>query len=86
MAQDREFGVFVSYHWQDRTAVEAVAQSLRQRGIEPFLDRWYLIPGQPWVTALEQFLARCRAVAVFIGPQGMGRWQQREAQLALGRQ
>jgi hypothetical protein len=31
-------------------------------------------------------LDRCKAVAVLIGPQGLGRWQQREAQLALDRQ
>src|SRR4029077_16869125 len=78
--------VFLSYHWQDRAAVEAVAGALPERGIEPFLDRWYLAPGQPWQSALQLILGRCQAVAVFIGQQGLGSWQQREAELALDRQ
>jgi len=31
-----------------------------------------------WVVALEQALNDRRAVAIFISPHGMGRWQQRE--------
>jgi TIR domain len=61
--------VFLSCHGQGRAAVEAVARALRERGIEPFLDRWYLAPGQPWHSALQLILGRSRAVAVFIGPQ-----------------
>jgi hypothetical protein len=73
MAHDSAYDVFQSYSWQDRTAVESIAQALRQRGIDPFLDRWYLAPGQPRITALQGALDRCKAVVVLIGPQGMGR-------------
>ncbi len=80
------FDVFFSYHWRDHAEVEAVAQALRQQGLNIFLDRWYLIPGRPWPQALEDVLGSCRSVAVFLGPQGMGPWQQREQDLALSRQ
>ncbi|HMM88021.1 toll/interleukin-1 receptor domain-containing protein [Bradyrhizobium sp.] len=80
------YDLFMSYHWLDRVAVEEVARSLRERGVKPFLDRWYLVPGRSWVGTLEKELANCRAVAIFIGPQGMGRWQQREREYALDRQ
>jgi len=80
------YDLFMSYHWLDRVAVEEVARSLRDRGIKPFLDRWYLVPGRSWVGTLEKELANCKAVAIFIGPQGMGRWQQREREYALDRQ
>ena len=80
------YDLFMSYHWLDHVAVEAVARSLRERGVKPFLDRWYLVPGRSWVTTLEKELADCKAVAIFIGPQGMGRWQQREREQALDRQ
>jgi hypothetical protein len=80
------YDVFFSYHWRDHAEVEAVAQALRQQGLNVFLDRWYLVPGRAWPQALEEVLASCRAVAVFIGPQGMGPWQQREKFLALSRQ
>ena len=80
------FDVFFSYHWRDHEAVEAVARVLRDQGLKIFLDRWYLVPGQPWPQALEQALAGCRAVAVFVGPQTLGPWQLREKDLALDRQ
>jgi hypothetical protein len=84
VVQEQAFEVFLSYHWQDRTTVEVIARSLQQRGMRPFLDRWYLSPGQ--VTALQNILGGCGAVLVFVGSQGVGRWQQREVQLALDRQ
>ena len=80
------FDVFFSYHTADHAAVTQVAQRLHERGIRVFLDRWYLAAGQPWPQALEQTLAACNAVAVFIGAEGLGPWQQRERDLALDRQ
>jgi Novel STAND NTPase 1/TIR domain/FHA domain len=80
------YDLFVSYHWRDREAVEMVARELRDRGLKIFLDRWYLVPGQSWIAALEKVLGECTAAAVFLGPFGMGRWQQREMERALDRQ
>jgi WD40 repeat protein len=80
------YDVFFSYHTPDGRAVEAVAQALRRQGLNVFLARWYLIPGRPWLQELERILASCRSVAVFVGPHGRGSWQQREINLALGRQ
>lgn len=82
----RMYDLFMSYHSLDHVAVEAIARLLRERGIKPFLDRWYLVPGRSWLGALEKVLGDCKAVAIFIGPQGMGRWQQRERATALDRQ
>jgi KaiC/GvpD/RAD55 family RecA-like ATPase len=80
------FDVFFSYHTVDHAAVTQVAKRLHDRGIRVFLDRWYLAAGQPWPQALERTLASCGAVAVFIGAEGLGPWQQRERDLALDRQ
>ncbi len=80
------FDVFLSYHWRDREPVERIARSLRDQGLKPFLDRWYLVPGRPWPQVLEQTLVSCRAVAVCIGPGDMGPWQTRESNFALDRQ
>ncbi len=81
-----KYDVFFSYNARDREAVESVARALRDRDLRVFLDRWYLVPGRPWPQALEESVSSCRAVAVFLGPNGMGRWQQREKDLALDRQ
>jgi WD40 repeat protein len=80
------FDLFLSYHWRDREPVEALARVLRDRGLSVFLDRWYLVPGQPWPQELEETLSACRAVAVCLGPGPMGPWQQRETNFALDRQ
>src|SRR4051795_3804141 len=80
------FDVFLSYSRADQALVERVAQALHARGLRVFLDRWYLAPGRSWPEALEDALARCRAVAVLLGPDGLGPWQQREQYKALDRQ
>lgn len=80
------FDVFFSYSTADHASVERVARALHDRGIRIFLDRWYLAAGQPWPQALEQTLASCNAVAIFLGASGLGPWQQRERDLALDRQ
>lgn len=80
------FDVFLSYHWRDHELVEGLARLLREQGLQVFLDRWYLTPGQSWPKSLEANLAQCRAVAVCIGQGDMGPWQQREQYLALERQ
>jgi len=80
------FDVFFSYQQRDHGAVEAVARTLTERRLRVFLDRWYLTPGQPWPQALERTLASCSSVAVFLGADGLGAWQQRERDLALDRQ
>ena len=80
------FDVFFSYHWRDHAQVEAVAHALTRRGLRLFLDRWYLSPGRSWPQVLERTLASCGSVAVFLGSEGLGPWQQRERDLALDRQ
>jgi WD40 repeat protein len=86
MSSSARYDVFLSYHWRDQAPVEALAHWLRAQGIQVFLDRWYLVPGQPWPQMLEHVLSRCGAVAVCLGPSGMGPWQQREKYVALDRQ
>lgn len=78
--------LFISYNWQDAETVERLVQGLQDHGLNPFLDRWYLIPGLSWPDRLERLINECHAVAVCLGPYGLGRWQQREIYLALARQ
>jgi hypothetical protein len=42
--------------------------------------------GLNWFDALQQELGRVRAVAVILGPNGLGDWQRREITLATVRQ
>jgi formylglycine-generating enzyme required for sulfatase activity len=78
--------LFISYHGPDRETVTTVRALLQQRGISSFLDRQQLVAGLPWPQALEQALADVHAVAIFLGPRGLGLWQKREMWFALDRQ
>ncbi len=78
--------IFLSYSRTNRTLVERLAQVLRDRGLRPFIDLWYLHPGRSWQRELEQHLEACRAVAVCLGAEDMSSWQQREKERALDRQ
>jgi hypothetical protein len=40
----------------------------RPRGL--WLDKWHLIPGDPWEPAIEKALAESETCAVFVGPSG----------------
>src|SRR5262245_49972102 len=77
------YDVFLSYNFQDHVLVEEIARKLHDRGIQCFLDRWYLPQGQPWRVRLEESLGSAKSVAVFVGPNGIGHWQQREIDVAL---
>ncbi len=80
------FRIFLSYNRRDIACVERLAQALRERGVIPFKDDWYLSPGEHWPSALESHLADCDAVAIAIGPRGLGSWQQREVYAAIDRE
>jgi hypothetical protein len=77
------YDLFLSYNSADHTLVEEIARKIRGEHLEAFLDRWYLVPGARWRARLEQILSSCKAVAIFVGPGEMGRWQQREVDVAL---
>jgi len=86
VAQDEAFDVFLSYSRADASDARRLVQLLRSRGLKVFFDRDYLTPGQAWPTLLEKHLRACRAVAICLGPEGLGPWQQREQYVALDRQ
>ena len=81
----KPFHVFLSHNSADKPAVEELARRLKVEGIEPWFDRWHLIPGEPWQQALERALADSATVAVFVGPSGFGPWQNEEMRAALAR-
>ncbi|AGA91585.1 hypothetical protein Thimo_2887 [Thioflavicoccus mobilis 8321] len=77
------YDLFLSYNRRDRAIVDPLAGALCERGLKVFKDDWFLRPGEPWPLALEKSLMASRAVAVAVGRNGLGPWQQREAAAAL---
>src|SRR5271165_5434348 len=51
------FHVFLSHSSVDKPAAEELARRLLKEGIQTWLDKWHLIPGDPWQPAIERALA-----------------------------
>src|SRR5882672_2137805 len=78
------FDVFLSHNTNDKTAVESIAQRLEDdEGLLTWLDKWNLIPGEPWTEAIEQALDASRTCAVFLGAGRIGPWENEEMRAAL---
>jgi TIR domain len=53
--------------------------------VEPWLDKWYLVPGKTFQSGLANALRSCATCAVFIGPNGVGDWAREEVLVAQDR-
>jgi len=85
MVTANEFGVdvFLSHNSRDKDAVEEFAYRLLEAGVRPWFDKWDLSPGRPWLPDIEAALGAARAVAICVGPNGLGRVQAPELEVAL---
>lgn len=84
MSGRKTHDVFLSHYSGDKASVEKLAKRLlTEMDINPWLDKWNLVPGDPWQEALEQALDNSRTCAVFIGPGRIGPWQNEEMRSAL---
>ena len=80
------YDVFLSYARSDAAAAAELNGWLNEQGLGAFFDRGAFRPGLRWVPALEDAIGRSKAVAILIGPHGIGNTQQYERELALIRQ
>src|SRR5262245_61172869 len=60
------------------TNLKAIGERLKEHGVLPWLDEWELRPGLPWQRELEKQIENIKAAAVFVGPEGLGPWQDLE--------
>ena len=82
-SQTGTFDVFLCHNSQDKPVVRQIGERLKQHGLKPWIDVEQLRPGLPWQDALEEQIARIKAVAVFVGPNGHGPWQSLEMKAFL---
>ena len=79
--------VFISYNRRDAAHARALDDWLRAQGETTFFDQRDLGGGQLWLDDLEQAIGTtATAVAVLVGPNGLGNTQKYEFQFALTRQ
>ncbi|HJU54174.1 MAG TPA: TIR domain-containing protein, partial [Pyrinomonadaceae bacterium] len=79
------FAVFLSHNSREKPTVERIAEKLKRAELEPWLDKWCLTPAGDWQDELAQGLRASSACAVFVGPHGIGSWEDLEYKLAVDR-
>lgn len=82
-AEAAEFDVFLSHNSQDKPTVKRLANAVRGRGLRVWLDEDELTPGKPWQEALEDIIESAKSVAVLVGKDGIGPWQNVEMRACL---
>ena len=77
--------VFISHASADTDSVIAMARSLRQAGVDVWLDVERLTPGDPWMSKLEWALREAQSLILYVGPSGVRNWVDLELRVALDR-
>ena len=81
----QRYHAFLSHNGAEKSLVEQLAYELEKRGLSCWLDRWNLIPGDPWQPVIEEALSNCDTCVIFFGPHGIGPWHNEEMRLAIQR-
>jgi hypothetical protein len=81
----RTYDVFLCHNGEDKPAVRDLAFKLHTKGIEAWLDKAELPGGVHWLKQAAEALQQCRSCAFFVGPNGLGQWQEPELQMAVKR-
>jgi len=81
-----QFDVFLVHSSRDKPQVRAIAAKLKLRGLKPWLDEEQIPPGRSFQDSIQQAIPDSKSVAIFIGSEGLGKWQALEliALISLG--
>ena len=82
-SSEHPFDVFLSHNRKDQPAARALAQALRQHGLIVWLDDDELRPGLNWQRQIETGMQQSASVAILIGQDRPGPWENEEVQDAL---
>ncbi|HEY0073964.1 MAG TPA: toll/interleukin-1 receptor domain-containing protein [Abditibacteriaceae bacterium] len=83
MSQQQPFDVFMSHNSKDKPMVRQLNAALKARGLKVWFDEEELRPGIPWQRLLEEGIKSSGSVAVLVGADGLGPWEDEEMQGAL---
>jgi TIR domain len=75
--------VFLCHNSVDKKAVEKIYDSLMLEGISAFFDKESILPGDSWIDQLEKHILTVKIAVIFIGKNGLGRWQTEEKNAIL---
>lgn len=80
-----DFDVFMAHNSHDRRRVQELADKLRERGLNPWIDAEQVPPGRWFQDVIQRAMPEVGAAAIFIGSQGLGRWEALELRTFISR-
>lgn len=75
--------VFLSYRSRDRPLVAEIAHRLREAHLTLWFDLESQTAGRQWMTEIGEAIEDAGAVAVCVGPDSLGGWEDEEVAVAL---
>ncbi len=78
-----DFDVELSHSNKDKPAVRELRDQLALRGLSVWYDEDELPPGIPWQQLLKEGIHASRSVAVVVGSDGVGPWEDEEMRASL---
>jgi TIR domain len=76
--QDARFDVFLAHNSSDKPFIRVISKHLQNKGVRPWLDENEIPPGRWFQDVIQDAIYKSRTAAIFIGQQGLGRWQALE--------
>lgn len=74
----RVYDVFLAHNSADKPLVEAIAQDLKSRGLNPWIDKEQVPPGRWFQDVIQKAILEVKSAAIFFGTKGLGNWQAAE--------
>ena len=80
-----QFDVFLCHNSKDKPLVQKIADQLRARGLNPWLDKRVLRGGDQFTIEIQKAIANSKSAVIFFGNNGVGHWQEREIGVCYSR-
>ncbi|QDL12497.1 transcriptional regulator, partial [Brasilonema sennae CENA114] len=85
MTNQPDFDVFLAHNSQNKPQVKAIATKLKRRGLKVWLDEEQIAPGRAFQDVIQQAISNVKSAAIFIGTEGLGKWQILELRSLISR-
>src|SRR5208283_1490280 len=73
-----KYDAFLSYNNSDVKTVSQVRSRLSASGIKSFFPQVDIAPGADMMASRARAMSESKAVIIFVGPAGLGPWQEQE--------
>jgi GUN4-like/TIR domain len=80
MSKNQPPRAFLAHNSQDKPQVKIIAEKLKQKGIDTWLDEEQIPPGVSFQDRIQKAISEIDCALIFIGKHGLGKWQGWELQ------